>query len=79
MAVAEGEVVVIKRLALLGVLAAVTIQPPWIVVRWETGDCKIWNNDGAAPLGVYRPVAYAQSYGEAFAKMQVLYSRRVCI
>lgn len=67
------------KLFLLAVLAAVTIQPPWIVVRWETGDCKVWHNDGPAPSGIYTSVAYALSYQEAFAKMQVLYARRVCI
>lgn len=69
----------IRRFALLAVLAAVTIQPPYVVVRWQYGDCKIWHNDGPAPVGVFTVLAYAQSYPEAFAKMQALYSRRACL
>jgi hypothetical protein len=76
---AEGEAGVIRRFALLAVLATVTIQPPYVVVRWQTGDCKIWQNNGPGPVGVFTSVAYAQTYPEAFAKMQVLYSRRVCL
>jgi hypothetical protein len=25
------------------------VQPPWVVVRWAYGDCKIWRNDIRAP------------------------------
>src|SRR6202040_2237838 len=27
------------------------IVPPWIVVRWAYGDCKIWRNDINGPAG----------------------------
>ena len=69
---------------LLGVavvpLANAVVQPPWVVVRWVYGDCKIWRNDVNGPWGPgYRPVAFARTYPEALAKMQALYGRRLCI
>jgi len=27
------------------------VQPPWPVVRWAYGDCKIWRNDINGPWG----------------------------
>ncbi|HEY6993749.1 MAG TPA: hypothetical protein VH397_08565 [Xanthobacteraceae bacterium] len=83
-----------KRLALalgalllaLAVTPAVTppanalVQPPWIVVRWAYGDCKIWRNDVNAPVGPgWTSVAFAKTYPEAWAKMQALYAKRVCV
>jgi hypothetical protein len=51
-----------------------------VVVRWAYGDCKIWHNDINGPWGPgWTPVAFAGSYPEAFAKMQALYGRRVCV
>jgi hypothetical protein len=56
------------------------VQPPWVVVRWAYGDCKIWRNDTNAPTGFgWTPVAFAGSYPEAWAKISALYARRVCI
>jgi hypothetical protein len=55
------------------------VQPPWVVVRWAYGDCKIWRNDINGPWGPgWQPVAYANTYPEAWAKMQALYGRRWC-
>ncbi len=79
-----------KRLALaLGALvvalaaipsANALVQPPWVVIRWAYGDCKIWHNDVNAPFGPgWTSVAFANSYPEAWAKMQALYGRRVCV
>ena len=76
------------KLALATLLLAVAVmpsanavvQPPWVVVRWAYGDCKIWRNDVNGPWAPgWRPVAFARSYPEAFAKMQALYARRQCI
>src|SRR5262249_54357057 len=56
------------------------VQPPWVVVRWAYGDCKIWRNDVNGPWGPgWRAVAYANTYPEAWAKMQALYARRWCV
>jgi hypothetical protein len=79
-----------KRLPLtLGILlTALTVTPSvtalvipeWVVVRWEYGDCKIWHNDGNSPAGFgWQPVAFANSYPEAKAKLEVLYGHRVCV
>jgi hypothetical protein len=60
--------------------ANAVVQPPWVVIRWAYGDCKIWRNDINGPWGPgWTPVAFAGSYPEAFAKMQALYGRRVCV
>jgi hypothetical protein len=56
------------------------VQPPWVVVRWAYGDCKIWRNDINGPWGPgWQPVAFAGSYPEARAKMEALYARRWCL
>src|SRR5262245_17514985 len=79
-----------KRLALaLGTLmlglavtpsANAVVQPPWVVVRWAYGDCKIWRNDVNAPAGPgWTSVAFAKTYPEAWAKMQALYAKRLCV
>jgi hypothetical protein len=79
-----------KRLALvLGTLMlalAVTpsanalVQPPWVVVRWAYGDCKIWRNDVNGPWGPgWKAVAFARTYPEAWSKMMALHGRRVCV
>ena len=79
-----------KRLALaLGTLmlglavtpsANAVVQPPWVVVRWAYGDCKIWRNDVNAPAGPgWTSVAFAATYPEAWAKTQALYAKRVCV
>ena len=79
-----------KRLALaLGTLmlglavtpsANAVVQPPWVVVRWDyLGDCKVWRNDINGPWGPgWRSVAFANSYPEAYGKMQALIARRWC-
>src|SRR5262249_31760451 len=44
-----------------------TVQPPWVVVRWVYGDCKIWRNDINAPWGLgWPPVAFAGTHPEAY-------------
>jgi len=59
------------------VIAARGVQPPWVVVRWAYGDCKIWRNDINGPWGPgWQAVAF--TYPEAWAKMQALYGRRWC-
>jgi hypothetical protein len=32
-------------LAVVPAADARVVQPPWVVVRWAYGDCKIWRND----------------------------------
>jgi len=54
------------------------VQPPWVVVRWAYGDCKIWRNDSGPWYPGWQAVAYANTYPEAWAKMQALYGRRWC-
>ena len=56
------------------------VQPPWVVVRWSfLGDCKIWRNDINAPWGPgWQSVAFANSYPEAYGKLQALIGRRWC-
>lgn len=54
-------------------------QPPWVVVQWANGDCKIWRNDFNAPLGGgWRSVAYANSYNVAWGKLLGLQAKRKC-
>ena len=56
------------------------IVPPWIVVRWAYGDCKIWRNDINGPAGPgWKLVAIAKTYPEAWGKMSALYAKRVCV
>jgi len=52
------------------------VQPSWVVVRWSYGDCKIWRNDTGPWYPGWQAVAYANTYPEAWAKMQALYGRR---
>jgi hypothetical protein len=59
--------------------AARVVQPPWVVVRWSYGDCKIWRNDTGPWYPGWQAVAYANTYPEAWAKMQALYGRRWCV
>jgi hypothetical protein len=67
-------------LAVMPAADARVVQPPWVVVRWAYGDCKIWRNDINAPWGPgWQSVAYANTYPEARAKMEVLYARRWCL
>ena len=48
-------------------------QPPWVVVQWVNGDCKIWRNDTNAPVGGgWRSVAFAKTYPEAWGKLGAL-------
>ena len=67
-------------LAVVPAADARVVQPPWIVVRWATlGDCKIWRNDINAPWGPgWQAVAFANSYPEAYGKLQSLIARRWC-
>src|SRR5262249_9859445 len=55
------------------------VQPPWVVVRWSYGDCKIWRNDTGPWYPGWQAGAYANTYPEAWAKMQALYGRRWCV
>src|SRR5262249_9052931 len=55
------------------------VQPPWVVLRWSYGDCKIWRNDTGPWYPGWQALAYANTYPEAWAKMQTLYGRRWCI
>lgn len=67
-------------LAVIPAADARVVQPPWVVVRWAYGDCKIWRNDVNGPAGVgWTPVAFANTYPGAFAKMPALYARRTCV
>src|SRR5260370_29346249 len=71
---------VLPALAVIPAADAGVVQPPWVVVRWGYGDCKIWRNDINGPWGPgWRAVAYANSYPEAWAKLQALYGRRWCV
>jgi len=71
---------VLLALAVIPAADARVVQPPWVVVRWGYGDCKIWRNDINGPWGPgWRAVAYANSYPEAAAKLQALYARRWCV
>ena len=71
---------VLLSLAVIPSANARTVQPPWVVVRWVYGDCKIWRNDINGPWGPgWTPVAFAGSYPEAWSKMQALYARRACV
>jgi hypothetical protein len=68
---------------LLALAAASTanalVRPEWVVVRWANGDCKIWHNDINAPAGYgWKPVAFAQSYGVAWQKLNRLRAIRRC-
>jgi len=63
---------VLLALAVIPAADARVVQPPWVVVRWAYGDCKIWRNDINGPWGPgWQAVAYANSYPEASAKLQV--------
>jgi hypothetical protein len=51
----------------------------WVVVRWASGDCKIWHNDTNLPAGYgWNAVAFANTYDEAYLKMMRLYRMREC-
>ena len=67
-------------LAVVSAADARVVQPPWVVVRWDyLGDCKVWRNDISGPWGPgWRPVAFANSYPEAYGKMQGLIASRWC-
>jgi hypothetical protein len=59
--------------------ASALYQPPWVVVQWSNGDCKIWRNDFNAPLGGgWRSVAFANSYNVAWGKLLGLQAKRKC-
>jgi hypothetical protein len=66
-------------LAVIPSADARVVQPPWVVVRWSYGDCKIWRNDTGPWYPGWQAVAYANTYPEAWAKMQALYGRRWCV
>jgi hypothetical protein len=67
-------------LALAVAPAANAAVPPFVVIRWAWGDCRIWHNVGNGPIGGgWRAVAFARTYPEAWAKMTVLYRKRVCV
>jgi hypothetical protein len=52
----------------------------WAVVRWASGDCKIWHNDTNLPAGYgWNALAFANTYDKAFLKMTRLYSRGGCV
>jgi hypothetical protein len=56
------------------------VRPEWIVVRWASGDCKIWHNDTNAPEGYgWSLVAFAHTSDEAYWKMMRLYGMGVCV
>jgi hypothetical protein len=59
--------------------ASALYQPPWVVVQWTNGDCKIWRNVFNAPLGGgWRSVAFANSYDVAWGKLRGLQAKRKC-
>ena len=61
-------------------LWGLSVRPEWVVIRWANGDCKIWHNDTNGPAGSgWMPVAFANTYPEAWGKMTVLYQRRMCV
>jgi phospholipase/lecithinase/hemolysin len=60
-------------------LAAHAQQQALPVIGWSYGDCKIWRNDSGPWYPGWQAVAYANTYSEAWAKMQALYGRRWCV
>src|SRR5262249_50341445 len=60
------------------------VPPPiyseWVVIRWASGDCKIWHNDTNLPLGYgWNALAFTKTYDKAFLKMMRLYHRGDCV
>ena len=52
----------------------------WVVIRWASGDCKIWHNDTNLPTGYgWNALAFANTSDEAFLKMTRLYRRGGCV
>jgi hypothetical protein len=52
----------------------------WVVVRWASGDCKIWHNDANLPAGYgWNALAFANTSDNAFLKMTRLYRSRGCV
>jgi hypothetical protein len=51
----------------------------WVVVRWVSGDCKVWHNDVNLPSGYdWSAVAFANTSDEAYLSMARLYRTRKC-
>ena len=52
----------------------------WVVVRWASGDCKIWHNDTNLPAGYgWNAVSFANTYDEVNLKMMRLYRMGECV
>ena len=52
----------------------------WVVIRWASGDCKIWHNDTNLPVGYgWNALAFANTSDKAFLKMTRLYRRGDCV
>jgi hypothetical protein len=56
------------------------MRSEWMVVRWVSGDCKLWHNDLNFPSGYgWSTVAFANTSDEAYLKMMRLYRIRGCV
>jgi hypothetical protein len=52
----------------------------WVVIRWASGDCKIWHNDTNLPAGYgWNAVAFATASDKAYLKMTRLYRMGECV
>ncbi len=59
---------------------AYLMRSEWMVVRWVSGDCKLWHNDLNVPSGYgWSAVAFANTSDEAYLKMMRLYRMRGCV
>jgi len=78
---ASRSVVVARSYAHVGTAYALRpIYSEWVVIRWSSGDCKIWHNDTNLPLGYgWNALAFASTSDKAFLKMTRLYHRGDCV
>ena len=55
-------------------------RPPWVIIRWANGDCRVWYNTTGPWWGYgWRVVGSGRTYYEAWWKMWRLYRLHRCI
>jgi len=69
--------------ALVTVLTAASpVRADYAIIRWSSGDCRIWDNAGlfAVPLGVGWSLLSNElpTYGAATAMLEDLYRQGMC-
>jgi hypothetical protein len=73
-------------LALAALMTVITTASPvradYAIIRWSSGDCRIWNNTGLfpVPLGVGWGLLSNElpTYGAATAMLEDLYRQGMC-